>query len=59
MRTMMAQNLVTSGERIMAELIDRAWEIFRGEWCNPAAEESENNEEFHQRMTLEEIQDIA
>jgi hypothetical protein len=58
-RAMMAGNLITSWERITPDLIDRAWDIFQGEWDEPASDESEDDEEFHQRMTLGELQDLV
>jgi hypothetical protein len=59
-RAMMAGNLLRSWDRITPDLIDQAWEIFHGAWDDPASDESDGADgEFRQRMTLEELQDLA
>jgi hypothetical protein len=59
-RAMMTQNLVISWARITPDLIDSAWDVFRGEWDEPASDESADDDgEFRQRMTFEELQDLA
>jgi hypothetical protein len=57
---MMAENLVVSWDRITPDLIDRAWEVYKGEWGEQASDESDgNDEEFRPHFTVEDLQDLS
>jgi hypothetical protein len=60
-RPMMAQNLLTTWERIRPEIIESFWDIFQEAWENDDSDElnhQNDDAEFHPHMTQQDIEDL-